>query len=937
MEDLKDCLLRVMEELTKEELKRFINKLDAAERRHQCQHIPLGRLERTGNDIGDIAHLMVGHYGHKAINVTLDSLEEIGRKDLLKRFGDACRVPEGRQETDYKKLYKEEIKHLYKQIKEYNCLPFERVAFNSRYIKLTIINKRQQLQEKQSELEATGHDHVCLMKKHKDSKITIKHIFSDTENKEEPKTVVIQGPAGIGKTFTIHKIMLDWSSDEIFQDRFDYVFHLRCRELKISDHENLDNLISRCSTHLQDAVKEVLSKPERLLFIFDGFDELSFPSSEAMARESSAVTLLLKRKIIPEASMLITTRPTALEVLDMVVKIDHYNEIVGFLEDDIQKYFLKSFQDQEKGLRVFQIIKGNSVILSMCFVPMVCWIICLLMKENAEDGEDFLTRVSTSSQILLHFIHTLLQHHCGTSEKVDFLQNISRLAFQGIKEGKKIFTEEELWEVSISATGKESTFLNKTFFKRGPNAKAVYHFLHLSVQEFFAAMHCASQASSEETEKLLYDSLKPEHRNLLHVVRFQFGLINETSQEILKDLKMFSFNHMKVTLQSWFSTAVKWYKEKYPMASYCGKSQFLLQLMHCLYEMQDAEFVTRAMKWFHQIHLSWCNLNRIDCLVVKYCIEYSDSVQYLDVWNCNLDDEKLKILWEVLPKCQFVRLGVETLSKRTMELFCENLALKKRDQYLNLIISEKEDMLSFLLEATARVYKSSLFFSNVSNAVMEQICKSIIPKYKPTNIRLCCATGEEQVKSIVDILRNENYSPSFLRLETCSLESLENVHSILSEEQKMRNISWELMYRGVNILYEVDQEAMTSKTRVHFTDADIIKNCLQLIVRFKPTEIYLENIHDEALQTVIKALNNEDFILTCLKIHTKSSVESICCILSGDEKMRSMRWEISQSGYPGTILVHDPGSPTVREQSTCPHNINEPSSQQRIKNRCKIS
>uniref|UniRef100_A0A8C4RJI8 NACHT domain-containing protein n=1 Tax=Erpetoichthys calabaricus TaxID=27687 RepID=A0A8C4RJI8_ERPCA len=491
------------------------------------------------------------------------------------------------------------------------------------------------------------------MTKKEEIKRKYEHIHRDTFLPEErvefnSQTVVIQGPAGIGKTFTVHKIMLDWASGELFQDRFDFVFHLCCRELRISDHESLQELIIKCSSILEEALEEILLNPERILFIFDGLDELAF--SEVNARDESAVKFLLTRKIMPQASVLITTRPTALSVLKG--KIDRYIEIVGFLEDGIMDYFLKSFKDQEKALSAFNVIKGNSVVLSMCFVPMVCWIICSMMKENEEDREDLLKNVTNASQILLHFINTLLEHHFNVSGNSDFLQNVCRLSYHGICEKKTMFKEDELSKFFITTTGSESTFFSKTLFKRHLRVKAMYHFLHLSIQELLAALYCASQASNEETEKLLNDSLSLEQGNLIHVVRFLFGLANETSQEIIEDLNIISLSIEKTTL------------ETYPKTSDQASNHFLLQLLYCLYEMQDAEFATQAMKEIPWIDLSGCLLNRVDCTVIKYCIECSECVQNLDVYRCNLDDP----LWLIL-----LLLGSCSLGSNSMLSFWQLL------------------------------------------------------------------------------------------------------------------------------------------------------------------------------------------------------------------------------------------------------------------------
>ncbi|MBN3293904.1 NLRP3 protein, partial [Polypterus senegalus] len=630
-------------ELTEQELTRFWKKLGSIETKHECKHIPYGRLEqaiKSGDSAGELSHLMVGHYERKAIDVLKDTLDEIGRKDQAKKV------------EDHSSQFKEEIKRKLKKIREYNSLPMERVDFSARFTKLTLVKKHQQQEDKKNELKAKGKEHTELMKKHRNMSIDIENLFTlvdeekEEKQKTEPKTVVIQGPAGIGKSFTIHKIMLDWASGELFHDRFQYVFQLRCRELRIHKNDSLDDLILKCSRNLKPALEDILSKPEQVLFIFDGFDELSAGWTDNMNEEdvtSTTVMELLSRNIMPQASLLITTRPTALQALDNIVVIDRYIEIVGFLEDEIKEYFIKSFEDQEKALSAFNIIKGNKVVLSLCFLPIMCWIVCSMMKQALQPGEDIMKNMKTNTQVLIHFVNKLLEHHCRTSEKTEFLKIVSSLAFTGIKEEKLVFKNKDLKKFSINPTGNESPFFGKLFYKTDMDAKSVFHFMHLSIQELFAAMHCVSQSSTEEAVQLLNDSL---HRdNLIDVVRFLFGLTDVKSQKIIEDFEMLSPALLKTCLLNWIPEAA---------ASYKKQSPFFLQLLHCLYEIQDPQFAKTAMTTLSNIKLVNRPLSSIDCAVIKYCIEQSDSIQCLDI-DIILVEEQVKILWDILPKCQFVR------------------------------------------------------------------------------------------------------------------------------------------------------------------------------------------------------------------------------------------------------------------------------------------
>ncbi|MBN3290173.1 NLRP3 protein, partial [Polypterus senegalus] len=504
------------------------------------------------------------------------------------------------------------------------------------------------------ELEAKGKTHTHLMEKHRDSSINIEHLFSAIENeRKEPKTVVIQGPSGIGKSFTVHKIMLDWASGKLFPDRFRYVFHLCCRELRIWENNSLEDLIMQCSDTLKPAIQEIQSDPKSVLFIFDGFDELKlFPedgeSKDGKNVATSVVIKLLRKNILREASLLITTRPTALHVLEKIVTIERCVEVVGFLEEEIKDYFIKSFQNEKEAISAFNIIEENKVVLSMCFVPIFCWIVCSIMKTGGQNSEQIMKNMQTDSQVMLHFINHLLEHHCmsSTSGKTEFLQKVNKLAFFGIREEKRVFTEKDLSMCSINTDNNETTFFSKLFFKADARRHVLYHFLHLTVQELFAAIYCVSRSSNEEIEQLLNDSLDTKNQSLIHVVRFIFGLSSVKSQEIMEDGCQIMSNNLRIHLHNWFPKAVMSFRDNPP---------FLLQLLYCLYEIQDAQFAAYAMTVLSQLNFRRYTLNIIDCTVIKYCIEHTDSLEQLDLCCCNLEEKEIKILWKVIFKSQDIR------------------------------------------------------------------------------------------------------------------------------------------------------------------------------------------------------------------------------------------------------------------------------------------
>uniref|UniRef100_A0A8C4RHX7 Uncharacterized LOC114651554 n=1 Tax=Erpetoichthys calabaricus TaxID=27687 RepID=A0A8C4RHX7_ERPCA len=945
MESLRSHTTDILMELKEDELKRFWKKLDSIEPKHHCKHIPLGKLEQADNSVntaGELAHLMIGYYEEKAIVVLLDTLDEIGRKDLKRKVKNfmfcegGCKEHSKRRKIDYNSQYRDEIKYKLEKIREYNSLPGERVDFNARYTKLTLIKKHQQRHGKEKELKEKGKRHTSLMEKHRNMSIDVENLFSFVDEKEEgkkePKTVVIQGPAGIGKSFTVQKIMLDWACGKLFHEQFQYVFHLRCRELKSNKNDSLDDLILTCSDSLKPVLQEIMSEPEHLLFIFDGFDELNLPSGKADDRNqeemaSSTVIKLLNRNIMSQASLLITTRPTALQALDEIVKIDRYSEIVGFLEDEIREYFIKSFQDQDKALSAFNIIKGNNVVLSVCFVPLVCWIVCSVMKKGTECGGDLMKNMKTDSQVLLHFINKLLEHHCSTSEKTAFIEKVSRLAFAGIKEGKLVFTDKDLSRFSIKSSGSESTFFSKLFYKTDIDAKAVYHFLHLSVQELFAAMYFAFHSSSGEIDELLNDCLDTNNGNLIHVVRFVFGLTNVKSKEIFEEFQIWSSAELKTCLQSWIPKAVECYRDKSP---------FLLQLLYCLYEMQDPYLAAHAMTILSQITLRECPLSSIDCAVIKYCIEQSTVVKGIDVYNCHLTEDEVKMLWDILPKCQSVRLNVDKITESTLKLICGTLN-SQTYQWIKLSVEKSENVFNLSFEAGSHENDSSISLSCICESLVEQFLKNTITKYKPTSISISGELGERTITYLRKKLKNENLMLKSLSIKATFLNDQLNtvICSLISLDSKATCVSWRLCHRGENRItleheagtyfternywlngFEEDYEENEKLKRYeekllqeekclhrlsvsHIDESTLMCICELIIPKCKPIDIEVSGpMGEETLRLILEMLIAEDYKPMDLRLHAQDEKDVEFhidyTIMFAITKMESGSWDLVQ-------------------------------------------
>ncbi|CAM4574231.1 unnamed protein product [Caretta caretta] len=311
-----DLLQSALDDLLQEDFKRFKDKLSHSDFEGKGT-IPRGRLENA--DRTDMKNLLMAFYGAAAaVDVTIDVFTQISFREA------AAKLREER-EKDYQKKYRDHIQEEYQVIEDRNARLGEHVSLDKRYTELLIVKEHRQREEREHEIITRGRRHAELMAQ-RTSHTKISVLFDPDRSRQSPRTVVLQGAAGIGKTMTARKIMLDWAAGKLYQKKFDYVFYINCRKINLFTEQKsvADLLLDNCPNR-KGPIKEMFEKPEKLLFIIDGFDELSSlldidevglctdPFENKPVK--TVLCSLLRKKVLQKSFLLITTRPTALEKL----------------------------------------------------------------------------------------------------------------------------------------------------------------------------------------------------------------------------------------------------------------------------------------------------------------------------------------------------------------------------------------------------------------------------------------------------------------------------------------------------------------------------------------------------------------------------------------------------------------------------------------------
>nr|XP_036881638.1 NACHT, LRR and PYD domains-containing protein 12 isoform X1 [Manis javanica] len=650
---VRDGLCRLssyLEELEAAELKKFKLYLRAAPELGE-RKVPWGRMESAGPL--EMAQLLGAHCGAgDAWLLALSIFERIHRRDLWERgqredlerdsppggpasLGSlsACSLEafSGTPRKDPQETYRDHVRRKFRLMEDRNARLGECVNLSHRYTRLLLVKEHSNPAWTQQKLLGTGRGHARTGG-HQASLIQMETLFEpDEERPEPPRTVVLQGAAGMGKSMLAHKVMLDWADGKLFQDRFDYLFYINCREMNPGAAEcSARDLLSGCWPERGAPLQELVRVPERLLLIIDGFDELQPSSHDPRGpwclcwEEKRPAELLLRsligKKLLPELSLLVTTRPTALERLHRLLEHPRHVEILGFSEAERKEYFYRYFHDAEQADQAFSFVRDNEPLFTLCFVPMVCWVVCTCLKQQQEGGWLLRQTSRTTTAVYMLYLRSLMQPRPGSPapRPLPHQRGLCSLAADGLWNQKILFDEQDLRKHGLDAAD-VSSFLIMNIFQKDINCEKFYSFIHLSFQEFFAAMHYALDggegASSPDGHvgRLLAEYGFSERSFLALTVRFLFGLLNEETSDHLEDTLRWRVSPgIKAELLAWI--------QRKAQSEGSTLHQGSLELFGCLYELQEQDFIQRALGHFQVVVVSGIS-TKMEHVISSFCVQ----------------------------------------------------------------------------------------------------------------------------------------------------------------------------------------------------------------------------------------------------------------------------------------------------------------------------
>ena len=332
--------------------------------------------------------------------------------------------------------------------------------------------------------------------------------------------MLIDGAPGVGKTTLCRKFCMDWGAGQILK-QFSIVWLLNLREERIAKAKSLDDLFQHYDEDLLREIVQHIKKTggEGNLLVCDGFDELS----EKERTRHSLFLDIIRGNVLPNCSVIVSSRPYASQRLQKMKSITHHVEIVGFTEKQIKECIRKNITDKpEKAEELIQQLKQRLDILSLCYTPLNAAIMLYVYKQEKHTLPTTLTQLYTL--YILHSLKRSVEIHVDNLEADDItdLKNLPdpialpfialcKMAYNGLQDDQLGFSTSQLPQSLQRCPGCKGTkpdllgLMSGSKSFTGSNAEVSYQFTHLTAQEFLAAWYAAIVLSAEEQSKLFIE------------------------------------------------------------------------------------------------------------------------------------------------------------------------------------------------------------------------------------------------------------------------------------------------------------------------------------------------------------------------------------------------------------------------------------------------
>ncbi|KAK2907319.1 hypothetical protein Q8A67_006304 [Cirrhinus molitorella] len=797
--------------------------------------------------------------------------------------------------------------------------------------------------------------------------INCNDIFKPSPGQDKPiRTVLTKGVAGIGKTVSVQKFILDWAEGKANQD-VHFIFPLPFRELNlIQKNLSLVDLLN----HLHKETTEFKSADYddyKVMFIFDGLDEcrlrLDFQSNPSLSdvTESASVDVLLtnliKGNLLPSALLWITSRPAAANQIPPEC-VHQVTEVRGFNDPQKDEYFRKRINDQSLADRVVTHIRSSRSLFIMCHIPVFCWISAAVLERmmgKAESAEIPKTLTQMFTHFLLFQTKLKTQKYDGKYE-VDpdqarkTILSLGKLAFEQLEKGNLIFYEEDLKEsgIDVREVSVYSGVCTQIFRQEfGLQLGKVYSFVHLSIQEFLAALFKLLSFSEQNTglrnefrspmtsllKREVDKALQSENGHWDLFLRFLLGLSLESNQTLLQGLLRKTVSSSDINQET-----AEYIKQKIRENPSPEKS---INLFHCLNELNDRSLEQEVQTYLSRtddLCLSGVKLSAAQWSALVFVL--LNSEEELDGFILDKYDQSEECLLRLLPVIKASR-KVELWDCSIEEEGCAALisALRSNPSHLrelNLSFNKPGDsgvnlLCALLQDPHCKLEKLRLWDCSIE----EKGCAALISALRsnPSHLRELDLSlnkpGDSGVNLLCAVLEDPHCKLEKLRLRNCSIEE-EGCAALISALRSNPSHLRELDLRdnkpgdsGVKLRSALLNDPHCKLEKLQLWDCSIEEEgCAALISALRSNSSHLRELNlrnnipgDSGVKLRSALLNDPHCKLKKLQLYNCSIEEEGCAALisalrSNPSHLRELDLSFNKPGDSGVnqlcALLEDP-------------------------------
>ncbi|KAK1158296.1 protein NLRC3-like [Acipenser oxyrinchus oxyrinchus] len=733
------------------------------------------------------------------------------------------------------KKHREILANDYGKVMDYISTSQQSEDLEERYTDITVTRKESYAEQRQHEVTEVGNAFKKLEWESSGNLYEFGTIFRNLLQLDEGVTLLC-GVAGSGKTTVTKKLIQEWAKDP---QPAKTVFVFTFRELNlITDPKSLKELLSSHYSHLKPVLSQILTDPSRILLILDGLDEFRFPLAfektpkctdpDIPQRVSEVVVNLLNRNLLPGLSVLVTSRPHAICKIPQK-HVGNFYKILGFSESQQKEYFRKSSPTPEAAEEIWGYISAHRPLFLMCHIPAFCWITVTALREKVAFKE-MRENLATVTEIYCRFLKAILVFHgdqkagspiqslLAAPESLSslrrHLKDLGALAFKGLIEKRFIFDRADLSSFGVDQGGLSCMFLVEILKEDQDRFtyERSYHFVHTSLQEFFAALYYVLES---HTGKDPFSCLKPTPlpdpwglvarahrllgvRNVLRkrvkevfcwshqlqsghldlFCRFLSGLLVPRTCRILEGI--FSPRQIEATLclQFLFRLLQK------QLSSAALSSERLVNVCHCLYEAQDPAIRGRVGRLLELASQGGEERHPGDWTEMAFLLQITSALEELDLENRGLGPEGVRRLQPVLPFFKTLRFGQNPLGAEGAALLAE--VLKSPD---------------------CKIERLWVVRTGLGSEGVAMLCEGLLKNSSVVDLRMAINNiGDEGAGSLAEVLkRNKTLKDIRLRDNMITDRGAELLMQALQENSTLEDL-WlydnKVSKNGVRVLKE---------------------------------------------------------------------------------------------------------------------------------------